>query len=191
MAFGKSSETNIFLSGMKDWKHVHQRVEEHEKILMHRNCAGAYFLWESKSDIENLLAHGEMSANRELVRKCSQVFERVIELTKVIGKKGICYRGTPSEAAYTLDNSCMDHGNFLEMIILLSKYDLCLKEHLSECIENSKKKRVRGSLVTFLSKTTVNSVLKTIQYSIKECIAREVKEAGMFSLQIDTTYFTR
>ena len=62
----------------------------------------------------------------------------------------------------------MDHGNFLEMIILLSKYDLCLKEHLSECNENSKKihesglsnkKSGKGSLVTFLSKTIVNSVL--------------------------------
>ena len=93
---------------MKDWKHVHQRVDGHEKTQMHRNCAEAYFSWESKSDIQNFLVHREKFANK-LVRKRRQVLERVIEVIKVIGN--------------TLNNSIVDHGNFLEMIIILSKYD--------------------------------------------------------------------
>ena len=47
--------------------------------------------------------------------------------------------------------------------------------------------RGRGSLVTFLSKTTVNSVIDTIQHLIQDSIAKKVREAGMFSVQIDTT----
>ncbi len=75
-----------------------------------------------------------------------------------------------------------------------------MKEHAIECVEKSRKfhqaglsdrlshvKRGRGSLVTFLSKTTVNNVITTIQHIIQECIAKEVREAGMFSVQIDTT----
>ena len=93
---------------MKDWKHVHQRVEGHEKTNAQKLCR-SLFLWESKSDIQNFLVHREMFANKELVRKRRQVLERVIEVIKIIGN--------------TLNNSTVDHGNFLEMIITLSKYD--------------------------------------------------------------------
>lgn len=79
----------------------------------------------------------------------------------------------------------------MEVIVLLSKYDVCLKEHLKECIENSKKihqtgAKGRGSLVSLLSPRTINSVIDTIQQLIQETIARDIKNAEMFSLQIDT-----
>ena len=45
----------------------------------------------------------------------------------------------------------------------------------------------RCSLVTFLSKTTVNKVISTVQQIIQETIAKDVKEVQMFSVQIDTT----
>lgn len=120
------------------------------------------------------------------------MLERVVDIVKVIGKRGLTYRGTKSEAAYTLDDMSIDHGNFLELIILLGKYDVCMKEHLTECIEKSKKMhqaqgKGRGSVVTFLSKTTVIKVISTVQQLIQETIAKEVTEAGMFSVQIDTT----
>ena len=86
------------------------------------------------------------------------------------------------------------------MVILLSKYDARWKKHVTECVEKSRKnhqaglfdksghtKRGGGSLVTFLSKTTVNSIINTIQHLIQDSIAKEVREAGMFSVQIDTT----
>jgi len=42
-------------------------------------------------------------------------------------------------SAYSLEDLTLDHGNFLELILLLSKYDPCLQGHVSECIEKSKK----------------------------------------------------
>lgn len=76
---------------------------------------------------------------------------------------------------------------------VVSKYDVCLKDHLTLCIEKSKKihqsetRRGRGSLVTFLSKTTINNIITTIQHIMKATIATQVQESGMFSVQIDTT----
>ena len=52
------------------------------------------------------------------------MLECVVDIVKVIGS----YRGMPSEAVYTLEDTSIDHGNFLEMIILLGKYDVCLKD---------------------------------------------------------------
>ncbi len=45
----------------------------------------------------------------------------------------------------------------------------------------------RGSMVTLMSKTTVNKVIELIRNMIQQKIAVEVTKAGMFSIQIDTT----
>lgn len=92
-----------------------------------------------------------------------------------------------------LADNTVDHGNFLELILLLGKYDVCLKEHLDDCVEKSKKlhqssgTKGRGSLITLLSKTTVNSIIETVRSLIKESISSDVQKAGMSSVQLDTT----
>ena len=85
------------------------------------------------------------------------MLERIIDIVEFIGKRGLSFRGVIQEAAYTLDDSISDHGIFLELVILLGKYDACLKEHLTHCIKKSKKhlkpgtkRRGRGSLITYL-----------------------------------------
>ena len=116
------------------------------------------------------------------------MLERVVDVVKLIG---LSYRGQ-SEATYTLDDTSIDHGIFLELIIQLRKYDICLKEHLSECIEKSKqlhqaRAKGRGYFITLLSKNTVNAVITTIQRIMPETISGEIEKAGMFSVQIHTT----
>lgn len=44
-----------------------------------------------------------------------------------------------------------------------------------------------GAAVTFVSKSTVNTVISTVQWLVQETIAKDVAESGMFSVQIDTT----
>lgn len=65
--------------------------------------------------------------------------EHVIDVVKVIGKRGLSYRGHRPEAVDNLENMAINHGNFLELILLLSKYVVCLQEHVSDSIEKSKK----------------------------------------------------
>lgn len=43
LAFSKSNDINPFVRGMTDKRHIHQRIEEHEKSLKHMSCAEAYF----------------------------------------------------------------------------------------------------------------------------------------------------
>ena len=79
---------------------------------------------------------------------------------------------------------------FLEIIKLISKYDSILETHVAKV---AKKNRVcsenkgRGSLVTFLSKTAVNSLMNIIRDSIQDSIANEIKDANMFSIEMDST----
>ncbi|CAI5660952.1 unnamed protein product [Oreochromis niloticus] len=178
---------------MSDWRHIHLRTEEHEKSTTHQTCAEAFFLRCSKGNIRSLFAGSQLSAHRAQVKKRRQVLERIVDVIKVLGKRGLSYRHVENEAAYTLGDNTIDHGNFLELIVLLGKYDMCLGEHLNDCIEKSKKlhqtsgSRGRGSLITLLSKTTVNSVIDALGHLLQESIASDVKKAGMFSVQLDTT----
>ncbi|XP_034050132.1 zinc finger MYM-type protein 1-like isoform X2 [Thalassophryne amazonica] len=187
-----TSESPFIKHGFKTWKHVHQRIEEHEKSKLHRDSADSYFMFAKKADIKSLLVGKQMSLHHEEVKKKHQVMDRIIDVIKVLGKCGLSYRGHRAEAAYMLENIDVNHGNFLELLLLLSRYDLCLQQHINSCTEQSKKHhdsgvKGRGSLVTLMSNHTVGKVVDSLSKLIKATIADEVREAGMFSVQIHTT----
>lgn len=125
------------------------------------------------------------------------VFHRLIDIIKLIGKRGLSYRGAKNaEADYTLDNSALDHGNFLEIVLLLSKYDPLLKEHVDKIVSKSLKAKFHknetksgrpGGLVTFLSKTTADYIIEELGFLMKKEIAKQVKESELFTIQIDST----
>ena len=75
-----------------------------------------------------------------------------------------------------------------------------LKEHIDRVVETSKKTLLkcqndgkiagnygRGSFVTFLSHDITTRIIQIIRDFIQESIAEEVKLAGMFSVEMDTT----
>ena len=85
------------------------------------------------------------------------IVDRVVSIVKVIGKRGMPYRGKAGcEAVNVLANDRVDHGTFLEIVILVAKYDEILKAHLKEIIDkgmlNDKQdKRNRANRNTFIS----------------------------------------
>ena len=93
----------------------------------------------------------------------------------------------------TLCDEKVDHGTFLETVLLLAKYDNILKCHLEniikKCLQNKpdKHKHNRANRNTFISKTTVNSIIAIISKLMKEEISNSVREAGIYSVQIDST----
>ena len=98
-----------------------------------------------------------------------QILDRVVSIVKMIGKRGTSYRETgSSEAVSTLCHEKIDRGTFLETLLLLAKYDNILKCHLEiavkKCLQNKpdKHKHNRANRNTFISKTTVNSIIAII-----------------------------
>lgn len=134
-----SIDSNAFTNGMSDWKHVYQRISEHEASKCHIQSSDAYFMHVQQKNIESLLFVDQKRVQREEVKKNRAVLDRIIEVIKVIGKRGLSIRGKNNEAAYLLNDPILDHGNFLEMIILLSRYDAVLNEHLNKIVNTSEK----------------------------------------------------
>lgn len=93
----------------------------------------------------------------------------------------------------SLNNPNLDHGNFLDILLLLKKYDIVLNDHVDSLTNKAQRKANSGnskgkvSKVTFISKTTVNMVIDSISTLIKKNISSQILEALMFSVQMDTT----
>ena len=70
----------------------------------------------------DLLTISQTSLHNKQVMQRRQIFDRVVSIVKMIGKRGTSYRGTGSlEAVSTLCDENVDHGTFLETALLLAK----------------------------------------------------------------------
>ncbi|KAL4103224.1 hypothetical protein QTP88_018601 [Uroleucon formosanum] len=154
---------------------------------------------EIKSKEKDLYNFFSVAKKSEVHRK-KVVVERINETIKVIGKRELSFRGAKdAEAAYTPNDDSLDHGNFLEMLILISKFDTLLKEHIDEAVIKSKKNREKrelkgimgpgrqGSFITLLSKTTANYIIDAIGKLMRNSVSEDIKRAQLFSIQINST----
>ncbi|CAH2329470.1 zinc finger MYM-type 1-like [Pelobates cultripes] len=196
LAFSKKTDDSAFIDGCFDEKHMYQRIEEHERSNLHNNSSESLLMRSKNMDISSHFFEKQTTARKEEVKRKRAILERIIETIKLIGKRGLSYRAT-AEAAYTLDNEKVDHGNFLDILLLLSKFDPLLKNHFDTVIKKSKKQhqsaassKGRGGFVTLITKTTVNNIICVISALLKKGIAQEIRDAGMFSIQLDTTQDT-
>ncbi|KAJ8664919.1 hypothetical protein QAD02_006581, partial [Eretmocerus hayati] len=196
LAFSKQvNSNNRFCVGFTDRKHVHERADEHESSDNHKTCVDAYILRKNDSNVSQLLFTNKNSLRNLQVAKNRQIIERVIDVIKLIGKRGLSWRAKRNEAAHSLADLELDHGNFLEILLLLAKYDSILQDHINECVARTKAKQVTksssntfsGGFVTLISKTTADRVIECIATLIQIKEVQEMKDAGIYSIQLDTS----
>lgn len=191
-----SSEDNIFTRGLQLWTHVYQRIDEHENRKNHTICTDVYIHNANNKSIDYLLFSDQKHKLKEEVKNNRKILERVIEVVKLIGKRGLSYRAAQYESSYSLHDLTLDHGNFLEILLLLKKYDMTLNEHVDKITKSAQEKAAwhkstkvkgRGSSITFISKTTINLIIDVISVLMKRSISSQIQEAEMCSVQLDTT----
>jgi len=125
---------------MNTWSHTYQHIQEHENIF-ERNVTvsiEAYFLHIHKTNIDNLLFVNQLNSRKILIKWRLNALERIVDvIIKLItfGKRSLSYCRKHNEAAYTLHNDSVDHGNFLDIILLLKNYDVILNEYLDNIIK--------------------------------------------------------
>lgn len=131
----------------------------------------------------------------DVKRLWHRVLERIIERVKFIGKNSLSYISYKNESSYSLKDTNVSHSDFLEILCLISKFDDVLRHYLENVIDKSKKRfesnlnitKSRGNLITFISKTTVTYIIQILKSLIQEKIVMSVKEAGIYSIQINST----
>ena len=140
----------------------------------------------------DLLTVSQTSLHNKQVMQRRQILDRVVSIVKMTGKRGMSYRGTARSEAMSTCKEKVDHGTFLETVLLLAKYDNILKCYLQnvikKCLQNKpdKHKHNLANRNTFISKTIVNSIITIISKLMKEEISNSVREASIYSVQIDS-----
>ena len=125
----QATKKYLFISeGFNFWSRLTQKVEEHENTRIHRQNVDKLFMKTSQFSIVNRLRKDHIKLNKSLVEKRRKIMIRIIEVVKVIGKRGLSFRGSSNESGYNLDDDKIDHGNFLELILLRSTYKGCDKK---------------------------------------------------------------
>ena len=200
VAYGTTTSSNHnpskFLTVVNSWKHIYQRIDEHESSQKHKACVEAHIQFSSNKTVVDLITVSQTSLHKKQIMQRRQILDRVVSIVKSIGKRGTSYRGTgSSKAVSTLCDEKVDHGTFLETV-LLAKYDnilKCLLENvIKRCLQNKpdKHKHNRANRNTFISKTRVNSIIAITSNLMKKEISNSVREAGIYSVQIDSTQDT-
>ncbi|XP_050064310.1 uncharacterized protein LOC126553187 [Aphis gossypii] len=198
MAYGKpvnvGEKESKFISGyesdIKLQKCLYRDIVRHENSIFHQNSSCTAVRFQLNKDIECIINRDVMAKRSQEVHNRRQVLERLIDIVIFIGRQGIPYRGK-HEAANSLKNIEVNHGNFLELVLLISKYDTILNQHVKMSItlsEKAKSKKGRGSLITFMSKNFINNnIIIPIGAAIQGTIVKEIKECIKFSIMIDST----
>ncbi|KAL4148352.1 hypothetical protein QTP88_002616 [Uroleucon formosanum] len=206
MAFSPIREKiSNLISGLNvtNSKNTYNTLKIHELSQTHREAVSALLRANLKKSIDNCIDFNLKEIHSKEVEHSRLVIKRLIDIVLFIGRQGISFRGK-DEAAYSLEDKSVNHGNFLELVMLLKDYDVVLNEHVKKCIELSKKRKEkamkemnnkfsqvhghgRGSLVTFLSKTFINKLILAIGQIMQESIVNEIKQAQIFSILVDST----
>ncbi|KAL4089495.1 hypothetical protein QTP88_024521 [Uroleucon formosanum] len=141
-----------------------------------------------EKSIDDLLFKNQLIKRMQEVEHRRMIFQRIVDVIKLIGKRGLSSQGA-YESAKDLANPNVSHGNFLDILLLLAKYDAPLDEHIKLVIKKASDNKTpgRSQNVILLSKTLANYVIKSISILIKKQISEDIKMSGMYSIQIDTS----
>ena len=200
MVFGSKSTSNVpspFIVGYKvNVKHVYDAVNTHENSKEHFESTTAALQCVSGKSVDDLMYKNMREKHLSEVEDRRKVLSRIIDIIIFLGKRGLAFRGK-MEGAYNLGQGAVDEkniGNFLALVLLVGKYDTILGNHVKKCEFLSKKRKMksgsskgRGSLITFLSKTTVRKLIIIIGKAVQTYIIDELKKCRKFSLMVDST----
>lgn len=133
-----SDGSSVFCQGFDRYRHLTQTLGEHEKSNSRLDSVKSFMVHSQKKTIDTMLFEKQLNKRKKEVAERRKVLHGVIDVIKLIGKQGLAFRGSRKEGAHYLDDPSINHGNFLEIVLLLSNYNDTLGNHVKSAIESSK-----------------------------------------------------
>eukprot|EP00794_Sanderia_malayensis_P013730 gene13730-15162_t len=183
-------------TGFSNWKKQYEAVTKHESSAAHINAKIADALFLQKRTVNEFMEQQrliESDRRKKEVLSNRQVMKRIVDTITFLGKQGLAFRGHRER----LNRPALNTGNFLETLNYLSKYDPAINSHLEKAIFGQKKiegkeggkrgAKGRGSKLTFLSKSSQNTVINIIGEEIVSEIVKMIRDCRAWALIADTT----
>ncbi|XP_065323516.1 zinc finger MYM-type protein 1-like [Gordionus sp. m RMFG-2023] len=129
---------NTFTTGSTNFRHMHSVIKIHENSKVHISAVEAYLRASKNQSFNNSISVKILNEKHNNIHIIKQIFE----IIKFLGKQNLPYRGSNATETLSLfDNENLNHGNFLEMIRIISKNDQILRDHLEKAILKSKRSK--------------------------------------------------
>lgn len=118
-----SQRNNVWCTGIRDWKHLSERIKQHSCSSGHTEACAVYEFWK-KNDTNTI----DKELENEIRKEASfwkMVLQRLFDIILTLAKSSLALRGHRedlSQEGY--------HGNFLSFVELVARYDHILRQVL-------------------------------------------------------------
>ena len=163
----------------KDWKKLYDRVNDHHKSPIHRDC---YVKWRALQTRLNQEAAIDETLNKAIETERQtwrKILHRILDVTLFLAERGLAFRGSTEEIGDPRN------GNFLGILELLARYDDVLRIHLDKV----KRGREEGKpeRVTYLSWKIQNEFIECCGARVRNEILEEIRKSKYYSIIVDST----
>lgn len=114
-----ASQINAWCTGIRDWRHLSDRVKQHGSSKAHTEACAVYEAWQKSSTIDREL-EDEIRKEASFWR---QVLRRLFDIIITLAKSSLALRGHREDLSER-----GNHGNFLSIVQLVARYDHILRQ---------------------------------------------------------------
>lgn len=166
------NKTTLGGSGFSDWKHVTERLSEHEKSILHRQCI---IKMSNRMQSSHRIDSGLVVQLENESNYWRSLLQRIVATVKFLSQRGMAFFGE-NETFGSPHN-----GNFLGCLELIAEFDPFLASHIQKYGNKG-----RGH-TNYLSSTCVYEFIDLMSKKVLNKITSEIISAKYFSIIVDST----